>query len=327
MNEGRIVEEGPADQVCERPRDPYHPEASRRGADPRPAAGAGTSANCRVRLTLPLAPPIKPQLALTRKELPAGRGVGLRAEARRLPRDRLRRRRRRLHPVARRQSAGPLLPRAELPARALRARRRAGDPRRRGQPRVRRAAEPHPSRPSRGSPCSPRRSPPATSPSTCWREGDESLLETPFGQRRERLEALAVRRQRSRSARSAPIPEQAEEWLRRTEGTMAKQLDAPYVPGKRKGMAKVKREREIDCVVMGWRPGQGGGHGRLPDPRPLRRRRAALGRPHLRLQRRDQTRPANPARTAGDRRERHRRAEPLDRRRATSSGWRCGPSW
>ena len=37
---------------------------------------------------------------------------------------------------------------------------------------------------------------------------------------------------------------------------MAKRLDAPYLPGKRKGMAKVKRERTIDCVVMGWRPGK-----------------------------------------------------------------------
>ena len=37
---------------------------------------------------------------------------------------------------------------------------------------------------------------------------------------------------------------------------MAKQLDAPYVPGRRRGMAKVKRERTIDCVVMGWRPGK-----------------------------------------------------------------------
>jgi ATP-dependent DNA ligase len=37
---------------------------------------------------------------------------------------------------------------------------------------------------------------------------------------------------------------------------MAKQLDAKYEPGKRKGMAKVKRERTIDCVVMGWRPGK-----------------------------------------------------------------------
>ena len=37
---------------------------------------------------------------------------------------------------------------------------------------------------------------------------------------------------------------------------MAKDLSAPYLQGKRKGMAKVKRERTIDCVVMGWRPGK-----------------------------------------------------------------------
>jgi len=86
-------------------------------------------------------------------------------------------------------------------------------------------------------------------------EGDESLLETPFGRRRERLDALAARTGIETSTLSAD-PAQAEEWLRRTEGTMAKQLDAPYVQGKRKGMAKVKREREIDCVVMGWRPGK-----------------------------------------------------------------------
>ena len=86
-------------------------------------------------------------------------------------------------------------------------------------------------------------------------EGDESLLETPFGQRRERLDALAARTGIETSMLSAD-PAQAEEWLWRTEGTMAKQLDAPYVIGKRKGMAKVKREREIDCVVMGWRPGK-----------------------------------------------------------------------
>lgn len=86
-------------------------------------------------------------------------------------------------------------------------------------------------------------------------EGDEALLETPFGERRERLAALAKQTGVELSNLS-PDPEQAEEWLRRTEGTMAKQLDALYLPGKRKGMAKVKREREIDCVVMGWRPGK-----------------------------------------------------------------------
>jgi len=86
-------------------------------------------------------------------------------------------------------------------------------------------------------------------------EGDEPLLEVPFGERRARLERLLADTSVELSALS-PDTEQAEEWLRRTEGTMAKQLDAPYVPGKRKGMAKVKRERTIDCVVMGWRPGK-----------------------------------------------------------------------
>jgi ATP-dependent DNA ligase len=86
-------------------------------------------------------------------------------------------------------------------------------------------------------------------------EGDEALLETPFGERRARLEALAERIGVELSELSQD-PARAEQWLGRTEGAMAKQLGAPYLPGKRKGMAKVKREREIDCVVLGWRPGK-----------------------------------------------------------------------
>jgi ATP-dependent DNA ligase len=86
-------------------------------------------------------------------------------------------------------------------------------------------------------------------------EGDKSLLEAPLRERRERLDALAEQA-RLELTPLTPDPAQAEEWLRSTEGTMAKQLDAPYIPGKRKGMAKVKRERTIDCVVMGWRPGK-----------------------------------------------------------------------
>jgi len=86
-------------------------------------------------------------------------------------------------------------------------------------------------------------------------EGDESLLEAPFGERRARLDALAARAG-VETGELSPDPARAEEWLAHTEGTMAKQLDAPYLPGKRRGMAKVKREREIDCVVMGWRPGK-----------------------------------------------------------------------
>jgi len=87
-------------------------------------------------------------------------------------------------------------------------------------------------------------------------EGDESLLDAPFSERRARLEALANRLGGIELSELSADPERAEEWLRSTEGTMAKQLDAPYVPGRRRGMAKVKRERTIDCVVLGWRPGK-----------------------------------------------------------------------
>jgi ATP-dependent DNA ligase len=81
--------------------------------------------------------------------------------------------------------------------------------------------------------------------------GDESLLDQPFAERRARLEGLAG---------IAPVetttdPARAREWLATAEGVIAKRLDAPYVPGKRQGMVKVKRIRTLDCVVMGWRPG------------------------------------------------------------------------
>ena len=86
-------------------------------------------------------------------------------------------------------------------------------------------------------------------------EGDESLLETPLAERRERLAAIAERAGLELTPLTTDTA-QAEQWLGSIEGVMAKQLDAPYIPGKRKGMAKVKRERTIDCVVMGWRPGK-----------------------------------------------------------------------
>ena len=40
------------------------------------------------------------------------------------------------------------------------------------------------------------------------------------------------------------------------EGVVAKDLDAPYRPGQRVGMVKVKRVRTIDAVVVGYRPGK-----------------------------------------------------------------------
>jgi ATP-dependent DNA ligase len=48
----------------------------------------------------------------------------------------------------------------------------------------------------------------------------------------------------------------AEPWLQGAEGVIAKELDSPYRSNERKGMVKIKRVRTIDAVVAGWRPGK-----------------------------------------------------------------------
>jgi ATP-dependent DNA ligase len=86
-------------------------------------------------------------------------------------------------------------------------------------------------------------------------EDDETLLELPQGERRSRLEALVA--DPVDLTPTTAEPEDAEEWLRGTgEGVIAKQRDAPYRPGERVGMVKIKRVRTIDAVVVGWRPGK-----------------------------------------------------------------------
>lgn len=83
---------------------------------------------------------------------------------------------------------------------------------------------------------------------------DEVLMELPFAQRRARLEELVAA-----PVTLAPLvrsASEAEGWLHSAEGVVAKLLDAPYQPGKRTAMVKVKRVRTIDCVVVGWRPGK-----------------------------------------------------------------------
>jgi ATP-dependent DNA ligase len=83
----------------------------------------------------------------------------------------------------------------------------------------------------------------------------ELLLERPFSERRAALEEIE-------GVDLTPLttdPEQAEPWLRSGEGVVAKEVDAPYRPGARTGMVKVKRMRTIDAVVAGYRPGKEAG--------------------------------------------------------------------
>jgi ATP-dependent DNA ligase len=98
---------------------------------------------------------------------------------------------------------------------------------------------------------------------------DETLLERPFSERRaalvELIQGLPGATETGPGGWTAgsieltPLtlePTAAEPWLRAGEGVITKELDAPYRPGERKGMAKVKRLRTIDAVVVGWRPGK-----------------------------------------------------------------------
>jgi len=95
-------------------------------------------------------------------------------------------------------------------------------------------------------------------------EGTERLQKQPFVDRRERLESLIAglggrKKTAAGSIQLTPMERtlaRAAPWLEAGEGVIAKELDAPYRPGERKGMVKVKRVRTADCVVVGWRPGK-----------------------------------------------------------------------
>jgi ATP-dependent DNA ligase len=85
-------------------------------------------------------------------------------------------------------------------------------------------------------------------------DGDELLLDLPQHERRARLEALIDKP--VDLTPSVTNADDAQEWLQGAEGVVAKELGAPYRPGERTGMLKIKRVRTIDAVVMGWRPGK-----------------------------------------------------------------------
>ncbi len=89
---------------------------------------------------------------------------------------------------------------------------------------------------------------------------DESLLEEPFAERRAALQGLlsepAFAGAPVELMPTAETAQDAQEWLRGAEGAIAKLRSSPYLPGERKAMVKVKRVRTIDAVLVGWRPGK-----------------------------------------------------------------------
>jgi DNA ligase D-like protein (predicted ligase) len=92
----------------------------------------------------------------------------------------------------------------------------------------------------------------------------KKLMSKPFSERRVALEELIAaapgrKKTASGSVELTPLvktAKRAEPLLMSGEGVIAKLLEAPYRPGERKGMVKVKHMRTIDCVIVGWRPGK-----------------------------------------------------------------------
>jgi ATP-dependent DNA ligase len=86
-------------------------------------------------------------------------------------------------------------------------------------------------------------------------EDRKSLLRLPYHERRERLEQVVAA-----PVELTPVTDDrgaAAEWLRgRSEGAIGKEADAPYLPGERTGMVKVKRIRTADTVVTAFRFGK-----------------------------------------------------------------------
>ncbi|MGO9883017.1 MAG: ATP-dependent DNA ligase [Solirubrobacteraceae bacterium] len=83
---------------------------------------------------------------------------------------------------------------------------------------------------------------------------DDQLIGLPFSERRAKLEGLT-----RAGIDLTPLtrdPSDTEPWFGHGEGVVAKDLNAPYRPGQRVGMVKVKRVRTIDAVVVGYRPGK-----------------------------------------------------------------------
>jgi ATP-dependent DNA ligase len=88
----------------------------------------------------------------------------------------------------------------------------------------------------------------------------ESLLEQPLSARRAALERLLAGKEFADAPvelmETASTVDEAARWLEHAEGAIAKERSARYRPGERKGTFKVKRVRTIDAIVVGWRPGK-----------------------------------------------------------------------
>ena len=274
-------------------------------------------------MALPLRSPVLPQLARSRDALPDGRRLGLRAQARRLPRHRLRRRRRGRAAVAQRQGADPLLPRGGAFAgrRATCSTARSSSrPRSPASTPLGQRIHPAKSRIDRLASETPAR----LVAFDLLARDDDVLLELPYLERRAALEAFVegleltpvVRTRRRGRALAA-----------RGGGRHRQGGRRPLQPGRAGRHGQDQARPDDRRGRHGLAAGQGRGHGRGADPRPLRRGRpAARGRPLVAASRPRRSASSSPRSRRTRPASAARRARRGGRPAATWSGSPCGPS-
>lgn len=94
--------------------------------------------------------------------------------------------------------------------------------------------------------------------------GARDLKEETLEVRRAELEKFAARNLKHERLRLSPVTRefrQAKAWYsspgESLDGVIAKRIDLPYRAGERDGMVKIKPIRSVDCVVGGFRYGEG----------------------------------------------------------------------
>jgi ATP-dependent DNA ligase len=87
--------------------------------------------------------------------------------------------------------------------------------------------------------------------------GDDAFLDLPYLERRARLEGVVSGGPVQLTPCAGDREDAATAWLTgNSEGVIAKKAHAPYTPGERTGMMKIKRVRTADTVVMAFRLGK-----------------------------------------------------------------------
>jgi bifunctional non-homologous end joining protein LigD len=91
-------------------------------------------------------------------------------------------------------------------------------------------------------------------------EGQESLLDRPYTERRARLERIGLNADPFRTPpwhRGDAAQVLAESIAKGLEGVVGKPLDSTYHPGQRRDWIKIKNVKQQEVIVCGWKPGAG----------------------------------------------------------------------